>query len=489
MSCTIEIDTPVIPRVWSPLQIAIFDEIQSGTDNLIIEACAGGAKTSTIVAALDRLPKGKRAIFLAFNKSIADSLRNKVPSTVDVATLHSLAYSVLKTAGFAHVEIRKTYNILRYKILDEEVDKETESWFYENVSIFCSTISKAKGLARVLSDSEILERALEDGAIDSALTRELLPLLYKKSLEFEPGAKGMCNIDFDDMLRLPVVRAMNFPKYDYVFVDEVQDLNQIQREIVARIIATNGRLIAVGDRHQAIYAFRGADSDSMDLLANGFDCKSMPLDVSYRCSHAVVAEARKLYKCIHACEFATVGSVSTVTMINVTKMIAPGSLILCRVNAPLIGMALSLYRTGKAVELIGSDFAKLIVSYANKAAPNGTLTTSSINVCFTKLIGEAKSQTRIALLNDIAATLNEFVNRGIDRPIAIRNALTDLCVGGQHDPIRLSSIHKAKGLEADDVYLLSPELLPHPMADDLVQETNLHYVAVTRAKHNFYYVK
>ena len=55
----------------------------------------------------------------------------------------------------------------------------------------------------------------------------------------------------------------------------------------------------------------------------------------------------------------------------------------------------------------------------------------------------------------------------------------------------LSSIHRAKGLEANRVFLLRPELLPHPMAKTpqaKEQENHLRWVATTRAIHSFMYV-
>jgi DNA helicase-2/ATP-dependent DNA helicase PcrA len=57
--------------------------------------------------------------------------------------------------------------------------------------------------------------------------------------------------------------------------------------------------------------------------------------------------------------------------------------------------------------------------------------------------------------------------------------------------IVMSTVHKAKGLEADRVFILRPDLMPHPLAkghDELIQEDNLHYVAITRAQKRLVYV-
>jgi superfamily I DNA/RNA helicase len=70
-------------------------------------------------------------------------------------------------------------------------------------------------------------------------------------------------------------------------------------------------------------------------------------------------------------------------------------------------------------------------------------------------------------------------------------AIEKMFVEDDTDGIRLSSVHRAKGLEADRVFILCPELMPHPMAKTdwaKAQEQNLRYVAITRAKHLLAYV-
>jgi DNA helicase-2/ATP-dependent DNA helicase PcrA len=77
----------------------------------------------------------------------------------------------------------------------------------------------------------------------------------------------------------------------------------------------------------------------------------------------------------------------------------------------------------------------------------------------------------------------EFPNKTVKD---VTDSIDSMFVKDKTEGIRLSSIHKAKGLEADRVYILHPEKLPHPMAkteEAQRQEWNLKYVAITRAKH------
>ena len=65
-------------------------------DNLIITAGAGCAKTTTLVTSLDYIPRELAVAFLAFNKDIVETLRNRVPSNVRVQTFHSAGFGALR---------------------------------------------------------------------------------------------------------------------------------------------------------------------------------------------------------------------------------------------------------------------------------------------------------------------------------------------------------------------------------------------------------
>jgi superfamily I DNA/RNA helicase len=129
-----------------------------------------------------------------------------------------------------------------------------------------------------------------DDAADEQRLVELAQQTLAKSV-----AIGREIIDFDDMLYLPLLHNVSFDKKNYIFIDEAQDTNGVQRELLKRMLAPggNGRLVAVGDPSQAIYGFRGADATAMQQMREEFAMTVMPLNVCYRCSKAVVEEARK----------------------------------------------------------------------------------------------------------------------------------------------------------------------------------------------------
>jgi superfamily I DNA/RNA helicase len=88
---------------WSEHQLAIFDNVESGTGNLEVNAVAGSGKTTTITHSMTRIPAGKKVLFVAFNKHIADALQQKIANmsvacSVQAMTLNSFGWRAAMSA-------------------------------------------------------------------------------------------------------------------------------------------------------------------------------------------------------------------------------------------------------------------------------------------------------------------------------------------------------------------------------------------------------
>ena len=83
-------------RNWSDYQKAIFKDIAKGSGHTVVIARAGSGKTSTIIEGFKYIPKAKKTLMVAFNKNIADELKQRSPSYVEVFTLHSLGFRAIK---------------------------------------------------------------------------------------------------------------------------------------------------------------------------------------------------------------------------------------------------------------------------------------------------------------------------------------------------------------------------------------------------------
>src|SRR5208283_5161428 len=127
-------------RNWSPLQKNIFKDIAQGLGHTVVIARAGSGKTSTIVEGFKYLPKGKKTLMVAFNKAIADELKERAPSYIDVMTLHSLGFRAIKQTFGADVVLD---NFKCSAIVGTIIGEDRDLWEV-NQSI-CKCVSLCKG--------------------------------------------------------------------------------------------------------------------------------------------------------------------------------------------------------------------------------------------------------------------------------------------------------------------------------------------------------
>jgi len=273
-------------------------------------------------------------------------------------------------------------------------------------------------------------------------------------------------VDFDDLLYLAVKDGLALPKFDFVFVDEAQDTNAIQRALLRKIIHAQSRIIAVGDPAQAIYGFRGADSDSLNLIATEFDCKRLPLTVSYRCPVAVVEYAHNWVSHIEAADNAPQGEVLSLGTKWGTADFTTGDLLVCRTTRPLISLCYKFLKARVPARIMGREIGQGLKTLVGKLNAKG------IDNLVTKLGAWAdresekavakKQEAKVEAINDKADALLCLIdgmpetNRTIPALLNIIDELFSDSVGA----ITLATIHKAKGLEANRVLWLNSSQCP-----------------------------
>ena len=480
---------------WSTYQQAIFDFVANEQGSAIVEAVAGSGKTTTIVEALKHVPAGQRAGFVAFNKSIAQELGQRVPQGVDCKTLNGLGHgAVMKGIGKVQLDTQKT-NKLAKEVVPEEHREVALAPVKQLVSA-----AKASGLDALYAGTEERWAALgEQFGIELPQYSEKdgtrLPVLQWASEVLELGVQRLATIDFDDQLYLPVRLSLPTPKYDVLFVDEAQDVSHIQRALVAQALKRGGRLIAVGDSRQAIYGFRGADSRSLANIQEQFAAVRLPLTVTYRCPRRVVELAQRYAPELQACEGAPQGTVDSVKQQALYDRVQEGDLILCRNNAPLLRLAYSLIAARVPCHVQGRDIGQGLVNLIKRLrrAKVGDML-AALDEWEASALQQAKdqeNQARMDQIEDQAAsirTVAEMVNPEDPVGKLIEEIET---LFGEQKGVTLSSVHRAKGLEAERVYILEPERMPSPRAKkdwELEQEENLIYVAYTRATKELWFV-
>ncbi len=475
---------------YSAYQQAIFNEVQTGSGNLLIESVAGSGKTTTIVEALKYVDPKLRTLFLAFNRSIANELGFRVPRNVESSTFNSLGFKVYRSKQWVKLNEDKTRNCLFNEVLNY---KSQTRLCWQLLGPVCKLVS--------LLRSNAVDPDVSDEAYYVEYCKQLMQMydidIDLKCLSiavrtFKAVAAKITVCDFDDQLYVPTMQGWLQPTYDRIFVDEAQDLNVIQRKMVALLLKPEGRAVFVGDSSQAIYGFRGASPTSMNDIMVDFACKTLPLSISYRCSKRVVDEARSIVPRIESSETAPEGNVKTLDSQQFLEEVVPGDMVLCRTTAPLVQWCLRLLSSNKMTYIQGHDLGEALIEFVQEFAPQPMMS-SDLVMELTKAVEQARLKmegVKLAAYEDrIAAVMHlasSFRNT-IDIETALRSMFQDRGAG-----IKLSTIHKAKGLENDKVFLVCPELLPHPKATrswELVQESNLKYVAITRARKEFVYVK
>jgi superfamily I DNA/RNA helicase len=310
-------------------------------------------------------------------------------------------------------------------------------------------------------------------------------------------AVKLTGLSFDDMLfflaYLAKKKRWNLQDYSCVVVDEAQDVSPIRMHILSLL---SKRLIQVGDRRQAIYAFAGAMTNAMDQMSDMFNCADYPLSTTWRCSRAVIDEASTIVgDFLQARPDADTGGVQNMTedqLLN--SSLDQNSMVVCRMNAPLIGLALKLLKRRVSFKLM-SDFPNRLLKKVKRLA-EGTSGIAGFKTAlrehYEEKIEQAGDNKGLkARIIDEKDTLLSIANDCHDVGDVIRT-LEDL-TQAQYG-IVLATGHKSKGLEADNVFILRPDLCPAPWVDQdaapeaYQQEQNLLYVMITRAKHNLIYV-
>jgi superfamily I DNA/RNA helicase len=483
----------------SKYQQAVYTYIEKGKGNAVISAVAGSGKSTTIVNALKIVPKDKKVLFLAFNKAIVEELKIKVGNleNVEVSTLHSLGCRAVQRMFKSKIASDKYTKYLnegiKFGSYKPSVELSGEGW-----GEWKDNIKKLIDLARMnlVVDVRELEKVAHhhNMCIHSNEAHLAMQILDWGKLE-------VSTMDFADMIWFPNVKEIRMEQYDWVFIDECQDLNAAQRELFLKCLKPDGRFIAVGDPQQSIYGFAGADVESFNLLKAIPRTVKLPLSVCYRCDAAIIAAAREIVPQIEAREGAEEGTIDRDAKIADVR---DGDMVLCRVTAPLVRLCMKYISNGVKAFVKGRDIGTNLTNMINKTKMVGMqdvmyrLNNELYNIK-TKLVNKLSLSMQEAEEHEIyrayADKVNaiEYLAEGLEKADDVCNRINAIFSDEKQTGICLSTIHKSKGLENDRVFVLAEEKLhlKQCMKVDWMaeQEKNLVYVLITRAKHYLGYIK
>lgn len=472
----------------TPAHERIFQALLQGKGNLAIQARAGCGKTSTIVEMIRRLPPSTTVAYTSFAAKNIEDVKEKFdalnrPFGLHYRTMHSFgSQAIRKRFGKVMVDKDKPR-----KLLERLTNEDTFKIFMGPV---LKLVDRAMSVGEV--SMELVERFdLDPPDGDDALWTQALDLANQV---IAASLRDLSRISFGDMLYAPVKLNLKMEQFDVVFVDEAQDLSSVQREMVKKMVKEGGRVIAVGDDRQAIYAFRGADSESFSLIVEQFGMEVLPMTTSYRCPKAVAVEANLYVQDFQVTESNPEGVVRDETFSPTTiKSFLPTDLVVCRMNAPLVKMAYHLFREGLPCRVLGRDLGAGLIALVDKlkARDLPSLVEKLSKWEEKELLKFKKDEAKRAAVSDKADTLRVFLDE-CQTVAEVRRKIEELFTDfNERGRLTLATVHKVKGAEAERVFILAPHLLPGPFAktqEQKVQEENLAYVAVTRAKQELVYL-
>lgn len=511
----------------SHYQRAIFDWIINDKGNAVVQAAAGSGKTTTLVEAAKLLPS-KSATFVAFNKHITQELQKRLGKKIVCKTIHSIGMSALRShLGRAvlddnkYVDIAKPYAREIAEGLASRYESELREWnkshnkeelpkpeLPPNAGLILGQFKKLAHFCMVtLTDPKDfcqLEEMIDCfNCLDDSLS---LSLLYNPLVNIldvgEQLASNQAIITYDDMLWLPWKWHLTPPLQDYVFVDECQDLSAAQLDLVLKMRKKRGgRILFVGDKNQAIMGFAGALSDSVDQIIKHTKAKVLPLSICYRCPKNHVKLAQKIVPSIEPAPNKEDGIVEDINYQDIFKLVKEGDLIISRCTAPVVRLCIELIAKRIPAKVRGRDIGKSLTTIVKEVAAHPEFKWKHFN----KFLDEyrhlkvAKLQQRRNSESQIQSLCDRIEGIQICYESFDCRSVEDLCreiealFSDQRSSVVLSSVHRAKGLEENRVFILRPDQLPliwqNQQTWELQQELNLKYVALTRAKSALYFVQ
>jgi superfamily I DNA/RNA helicase len=467
-----------VAKEWSAHQLAIFNEVISGTGNLIVIARAGSGKTSTLVEAIKRIPnKQAKVLAVAFNKKIAKELDERIDkSYITISTLHSLGLSRIRS-HFKNVKV--VPDKLRYLILSlfEGKISAGDSFLLEKAVNLCKS-----SITDTPSKIDELMDAYDIDPIE--LSREEFIRSIIKLLRLSKDHKDQ--VDYADMIWFNVVFDIPGQLYDIIFIDEIQDLTRSQIHLALSTAKKGAKIVALGDNNQCIYSWNGVDIDVIDRLKEKIGAKTLGLPISYRCPKKVVDLAKEYAADIESAPFAKEGNIANISEDKLIDYVKPGDFVISRTNAPLIKHCMFFLKNGVKSNIAGKDVGAgllfLLRKSKKKTLPAFVRWLEAWQAGEIKRLKE-KNRSSGAILDkcecllticDGASSINEVED-------IIKNLFEDV---DDKDKVVFSSTHGAKGLERDNVFLLKYTFKPGRNQE----EKNIMYTAITRAKSNLYWV-
>jgi DNA helicase-2/ATP-dependent DNA helicase PcrA len=499
------------------------------TGPVVILAGAGTGKTRVIshrvaYAAATRAIDPKQALVVTFTEKAATEMRHRLQTLglpqVQASTFHAAARRQL-----AHF-----WPLVHGTDLPEVLDSKLRfigplarglpgGYKFTPAKDLADEVEWAK-VRRMRPDTYVPER-------EPPVPPDVFRTLWRR---YEQAKARANRIDFEDMLTVAVelyesdadALALTHRRYSWFSVDEYQDTNRLQEDLLRLWLGDRRDLCVVGDPDQTIYSFTGASSEYLATFADRYaNARVVRLGQNYRSTPQVLALANRLIPGRELHSSTTDGPMpelvphsdgdaeAAAVVARIHALVAEGVplteiAILVRTNAQLVGFEEALTAAEIAFTVRGVRFfARPDVRAARqalRAGADGRLSAIVVDR-WRKELGfdeaelpgtGAEARDRHVALSTLLAMARSLEAEQPDATVAdylaelARRDAVESEAGG--DGVTLSTLHRAKGLEWDAVFLPQVEEGTLPIrqsssdADALAEERRLLYVGITRAR-------
>ncbi|MDF0553113.1 ATP-dependent helicase [Kamptonema sp. UHCC 0994] len=483
-----------------------------------VNAVAGSGKSTTLLLVAKALQsigyRPSNIKIIVFGKANSIDLIKKFGREWEssINTLHSVGWQLIKSA----IRINDPRNAIKsnkYKLLAQDIGLISKGGMMGDLRRE-GAIGKEDEFVKLLdlcrlTNQEPIAEVIEDlcdhfelsdirgySVVASAVAQVL-----RKG---ESLAKSGQSFDFTDQIWLPVKWQIPVRPYSLVLVDEAQDLNAAQLELALMLAGDRGRILAVGDKNQAIMGFAGADDRSFEKIVERLKPIELPLSICYRCPKSHIQLVKSLFPniAIEASENAIDGKIESIFTNELKQKLRTGDMVISRKTAPLVSLCIKLISQGIAATVKGKAIgAQLKGDLQEIAKMPGFKSYYHFNLALQQyknakeLLWKGKDNEE-QLLENLTDKLDAlqciYSYQPSLRSISQLEDYIDSLFSDGDSPIILSTCHRAKGLEAERVFIIKPEDMPMVWRNQqnwqYQQEENLLYVALTRSKSELYIV-
>jgi DNA helicase-2/ATP-dependent DNA helicase PcrA len=422
-------------------------------------------------------PPGKKAIYMAYNTPINEELKKKIHPDCESRTCHGWGYKVLNNK-FGYIPI----NYKRDQLLVEKITGQSfgslpnKNTWYKSIKY----MEKIKEELLPIESSTLYYLNQKYGdLVNLQPAPEMIEQLHQLKAAMRTVDRKI-GITYIDQIWL-AIGLLTHPLYDIGYVDECQDLSPARLALATRLCKN---LVFCGDPNQAINAFSGADPEAFSRIRETCELE-LPLKLSFRLppNHAERANALRPTANIRSLPEKAPGGFNQISLAELPATIEPlvqrKPVILCRYNAPLIKATIQLLRAGIPCRALGDTLVNQLIGQFK------ALRAHSIANMVEKL---TSSKEKYAILGSPAAQ-DQNMDR-IDCLLYIAEACQSLSevepllkemLKAKENHVLLSTVHKAKGLETKELFLLFPPMTSNRGGE---QEPNVEFVAYTRSSNN-----